>query len=258
MIKTQNLTPEIYYKQSRDFQFFGRVYDIIFNYCKTNADLMENFPINPFTDSKLIDLLARTLGFYTKSNYRNDDLNAICNTFISLIKDKGSLRAIDRLVRIILNVEGIKRSYYVGEPEMIMDPQTHTPKLKLPLTIPINIPDVVTNPEIKLLEDVLDYILPIGVCYNITATQIFNEEVGEIDVQTYLQAGNLIDANNRYSNIDVAKNTNKMETTGESSYSEPIGTLENPIIGDFRYTQVVKRQTSVTSEEPSNNEEEGE
>ena len=30
MIKTQELTPEVYYKKSRDFQILGRIYDIIF------------------------------------------------------------------------------------------------------------------------------------------------------------------------------------------------------------------------------------
>ena len=87
MIKSQNLVPNIYYNESRDFQLFGRIYDIIFNYAKTNIDLMENFPINNYTDSKLIELLARTLGFNNKLSYRNDDLNAICNVFITLIVD---------------------------------------------------------------------------------------------------------------------------------------------------------------------------
>ena len=101
MIRTQDLTPSIYYKESRDFQLFGRLYDIVFNYVKTNVDLMENFPINAHTDSKLIELLARTLGFNNKLNYRNDDLNAICNVFISLMRDKGSLRSIKSIVRTI-------------------------------------------------------------------------------------------------------------------------------------------------------------
>ena len=38
MIKLQELTPSVYYEQSRDFQFIGRLYDIVLNYIKTNAD----------------------------------------------------------------------------------------------------------------------------------------------------------------------------------------------------------------------------
>ena len=109
MIKSQNLVPNIYYNESRDFQLFGRIYDIIFNYAKTNIDLMENFPINNYTDSKLIELLARTLGFNNKLSYRNDDLNAICNVFITLMKNKGSLKAIESLVNTILNVSNINK-----------------------------------------------------------------------------------------------------------------------------------------------------
>lgn len=29
MIKVQNLTPDIYYNRSRDFQFIGRLYDVV-------------------------------------------------------------------------------------------------------------------------------------------------------------------------------------------------------------------------------------
>ena len=114
MIRTGKLIPEIYYRESRDFQLFGKTYDIIFNYIKTNVDLMENFPISNYTDSKLIDLLCRTLGFENKENYRNDDLNAICNVFMSLIKNKGTIKSVETLVKTILRVEGIKRKFDVA------------------------------------------------------------------------------------------------------------------------------------------------
>ena len=38
MIKLQNLTPEVYYKESRVFQFIGRLYDIVLNSVKTETD----------------------------------------------------------------------------------------------------------------------------------------------------------------------------------------------------------------------------
>ena len=40
MIKLQDMTPDVYYNQSRDFQFIGRLYDIVLNSVKTNADLI--------------------------------------------------------------------------------------------------------------------------------------------------------------------------------------------------------------------------
>ena len=45
MIKLQNYTPEIYYKESRDFQFIGRLYDLVLNSIKTEVDLLYYLPL---------------------------------------------------------------------------------------------------------------------------------------------------------------------------------------------------------------------
>ena len=39
MIKLQDYTPDIYYSESRDFQFIGRLFDLVLNYVKTNVDI---------------------------------------------------------------------------------------------------------------------------------------------------------------------------------------------------------------------------
>lgn len=234
MIKTQNLTPEIYYNQSRDFQFFGRVYDIIFNYVKTNVDLMENFPINNFTDSKLIELLARTLGFNNRLSYRNDDLNAICNVFIKLIKEKGSIKAIHTLVKTILNVEGINKKYAIIEPS----------EDSLRNVITIRLPDVITNPEIKLFEEVLEYILPIGMCYNIKTTTVIDQNTTEIEVNQAARSANLSNDEKEYSNLTIARDGSRMVTSGETESTTDIGhfgDMKNPRVGDIRYSRVVDK-----------------
>lgn len=74
MIKTQTLTPEIYYKQSRDFQFFGRLYDVLFNYLKTEIDLIRSFPLNNTQDTSFLELLLRTLGFGNMREYQTNQL----------------------------------------------------------------------------------------------------------------------------------------------------------------------------------------
>ena len=61
MIKLQNLTPEIYYKQSRDFQLIGRLFDIVLNYVKTNADNLYSLPIGNDMNENLLNLLSYTL-----------------------------------------------------------------------------------------------------------------------------------------------------------------------------------------------------
>lgn len=235
MIRTQDLTPSIYYKESRDFQLFGRLYDIVFNYVKTNVDLMENFPINAHTDSKLIELLARTLGFNNKLNYRNDDLNAICNVFISLMRDKGSLRSIKSLVRTILNVSDINKNHLVS-----MNTAS-----KYPL-IEIHVPDVVSNSEIKLLEDVLEYILPIGVCYDIKTTKVSDVDRGTLNLSDVLRSSNLLDRSSKeYSNINITNEELEMTHTDEKTSGELIeSSINNPIVGDMRYSKVIGSETN--------------
>ena len=231
MIKSQNLVPNIYYNESRDFQLFGRIYDIIFNYAKTNIDLMENFPINNYTDSKLIELLARTLGFNNKLSYRNDDLNAICNVFITLMRNKGSLKAIESLVNTILNVSNINK-----KSKVTLDETTSYP------LVVINIPDVISNPEIKLLEDVLDYILPIGVCYNIKTTTLVDSDKGTLFVNDVVQPSKLLnDDKQTYSNIYITSNSNdQLDSQKEQPSGDLINTnIENPNTGDIRYSRVI-------------------
>ena len=71
MIKLQNLTPVVYYDQSRDFQFIGRLYDLVLNYIKTNAANLYNLPSGKNMDEQLLNLLALTLGFKPKKNYNS-------------------------------------------------------------------------------------------------------------------------------------------------------------------------------------------
>ena len=110
MIKLQELTPSVYYEQSRDFQFIGRLYDIVLNYVKTNADNLYTLPIGKNMDEKLLNLLAFTLGFQSKHHYNSKQLLAICSVLPLILKHKGSLNAILIAVNSILYAEGISQA----------------------------------------------------------------------------------------------------------------------------------------------------
>ena len=75
MIRLQKYTPDVYYEQSRDFQFLGRLYDITLNSVKTNADIIKfGLPFNSQSPRELLGLLARTLGFKPKRQYSHVQL----------------------------------------------------------------------------------------------------------------------------------------------------------------------------------------
>ena len=159
MIKLQELTPSVYYEQSRDFQFIGRLYDIVLNYVKTNADNLYTLPIGKNMDEKLLNLLAFTLGFQSKHQYNSKQLLAICSVLPLILKNKGSLNAILIAVNSILYAEGINQA---------LDYEFKDNNLVLYLS-----PDL---SDLTLLKDIMIYILPAGIgCDMIKEIQSVNK-----------------------------------------------------------------------------------
>ena len=68
MLETEKLVPEVYYKDSRDFQFIGRIYDVIFHYMKNTSDLITQLTVG-LNDKDFIDLPLLTVGLQIKHNY---------------------------------------------------------------------------------------------------------------------------------------------------------------------------------------------
>jgi len=145
MIKLEELTPNVYYRQSRDFQFIGRLYDLVLNSIKTNTELINYLPLDRNTDSQLLSLVAMTLGFKSKHNYNIAQLTALCNVFSYALKNKGNIQSIISVCNAVLNAEGIrsKTAYAIKNTNIT---------LYLPSTLN----------DITLLRDLLDYILPAG------------------------------------------------------------------------------------------------
>lgn len=152
MIKLQELTPKVYNNQSRDFQLLSRLYDLVLNSVKANADLIYNYPINDNTNQSLIDLMSLTLGFSSKHNYNLTQLTALCNSFTYIIKYKGSIEGIITACNALVSSEGISN---------VIEYELNDNNTVLTLYIPQEVSD--TN----LLKDLLVYILPVGMSCNI-------------------------------------------------------------------------------------------
>lgn len=155
MILLKDYTPEVYYQQSRDFQFIGRLFDLVLNSLKTNADMIYDIPASDAAGSKLIDLLALTLGFKATHEYNIKQLVNVCSILSVILRNKGSLKAIELVCAAILNAEGITLPYAV---------------VKNGYTVQIYMPQSVS--DINLLKDLLDYILPAGLSCEIKRTTL--------------------------------------------------------------------------------------
>lgn len=204
MIRLQNLTPEVYYKESRDFQFLGRLFDLVLNSVKTEADLLYNIPLSDNSDTKLLELLAMTLGFKPKHQYNARQLKAICSVFSEILKNKGSIKSLKIACEALFNAMDINQ-------ELDYDFTEGTDKTELNLYISQEFEDL------TILNDLLGYIIPAGMSYNIIREfhikNTSNTNIGLSDTV----------------NVKLMDNTNlsrivKLTTANEDSYNSVSGT----------------------------------
>lgn len=154
-MKIDKLVPEVYYKESRDFSYIGRLFEIVCNYMKMQADLVGVPLQSENINADLIELAAKTVGFETKHTYVNKDLLALVNNFADIVKEKGSLSSVEKAVRLLSRCHDLKVASVGAVTINAEDPY------KLNILLPYGTSDVV------LLEDLLNYILPAGWLYEI-------------------------------------------------------------------------------------------
>lgn len=168
-MKVSNLVPEVYYKKSRDFSYIGRVFEVLFNYYKTNVDLVGKSPLDENVASNIISLAATTLGFESKHEYINKDLVALCSSFAMLLRDKGTLTAIENSVNVLLHTQNIRQGTTIVYDDV---------NFELTIYVPSQIKDIV------LLEDIFEYILPVGVTYSFKVGGVSSSSATEHLVET--------------------------------------------------------------------------
>lgn len=156
-MKVEKLIPEVYYSQSRDFSYIGRLFEIIFNYMKTGADCVGISSNSDNIDATQIELIALTLGFESKHTYPTRDLIYIISSFSHLIKKKGTKEAINHAIKLLMNSQKIKMNLLDDEDFVTFDDISDN------YTLSIKLPSQMT--DTILLEDLFDYILPAGVLY---------------------------------------------------------------------------------------------
>lgn len=150
---TTKLTPEVYSKESRDFQLIARLYDAVFNNIKMGSDIITSTGyLNDNFDPKLLSLAAYTNGFISKHIYDNKDLYAILSSFKAIIKEKGTKNAIETALKVLLKSQSIKANYKVT-----VDLINYQIKIFVDYTLK----------DLILLKDLFEYILPTGFTYRL-------------------------------------------------------------------------------------------
>ena len=247
MIKVQKRTPRVYYNNSRDFQALGRICEVLFNYMLMNADIMRGLPLSDNIDPTMLDLVLLTIGFDKHHNYTDVDLVKLAEIFKSIMKIKGTEKAIEEIVYLLL------RSQSIEDEDFILDIHSLTGEFRVGDWKPNGKPDTfsidlyVSNKlkDVVLIEDVFDYILPAGFIYHIYSSTAF---------------GNRYETQEKNENYVLNKGVggNASKVFGQVSYKD---TSTDPLVNlptqSRTFTTVVVSSEDVNSQEfPITNNEE--
>ena len=163
MINFYKQVPTIYSSASRDFQYLSWLINVVLNSVKHNIDDIYHLPGNK-TDSNLAELLALTLGFKIRRNYDQAQLISLASIIPSILKNKGSLRAVQIAGNALVRSSGATGIFEV----LVEDGQ-------IEVIFPKELVDI------TLFMDILPYILPAGMSCKVT-----RKTVKDINVTTEL------------------------------------------------------------------------
>ena len=150
MIDVIAQTPIEYSKQSRDYQVIARLYTALYNFNKMYIDDMTVWDAN--IDNKLSHLRAKTLNFHPKHAWDYDALDAAVSCLKWWIRHKGTRKAIEEVIEILIRINNLK-----GKPIVEIDYNTYTIIIKIPKKLA----------SMGVVEDLLELIIPIGMGYRI-------------------------------------------------------------------------------------------
>ena len=154
MIKLYDQVPRVYSEISRDFQYLSWLINIMLNYVKHNVDSIYDLPSTEI-DPRLTELLAITLGFKIKRNYDKDQLAALVSIIPSMLKYKGTIKAIKMAGDALIKASGAAGTF-----------DCEVEDNNLIAVLPKDLIDT------TLFLDILPYILPAGMtCRIVRRTQ---------------------------------------------------------------------------------------
>lgn len=174
MFRTQDNVPQYYIDKSRDFQLIGRLLDLIVNDLKFDIDSICNI-LDPLeARDNLLVLLAERVGYFPEFEINSEVLRYVISAFPYIMKKKGSVRSFEEAANAVLKAEShaeAARSVEIiviqKQPNLayknIADTVKYDPNEEY--IVQIILPTKVQH--LKVLEDILTYIIPAGMMYSI-------------------------------------------------------------------------------------------
>lgn len=205
MINFHNQVPTVYSSASRDFQYIGWLINIVLNAVKHNIDDIYNLP-NTHSDAKLTELLAMTLGFKVKRNYDKKQLTALAAILPSILRYKGTEKAIRMAAEALVMASG-----------SLGDASVNVDGTEIIVTLPKDLVDT------TLFSDLLNYILPAGMTCRIIRKNETKKTVADIEVKSKDQLLSLV-----VDDLAWLSTENGISSTGLSTMYTPDNYTDTP------------------------------
>lgn len=161
MINFENKVPSYYIEESRDFQLFSRLYNLILGGIKFDVDSILNLYDPNKCNNRVLELLCIKLGFFPKRTYNNDELRGIIKIFPLMMKYKGSLKAFKIALKLSLNLNKLYNPM-----EILVDNESGIINVFI---FTVNELDI----DFKLFYDLMDYIKPAGYLIEVSIAKTY-------------------------------------------------------------------------------------
>ena len=235
MIDIIKQTPSEYSAQSRDYQVLARLYTALYNYVKMYIDNLSVWDTN--IDNKLINLRARTLNFITDHSWDNeaDSLEAITTCFKYLMRRKGTITALEYCINILMRIENISSE--------ALDQIILFNNYNVTIRVPENIL------TLGVIEDLVKYLLPAGLTYNIIKYKVYNAD--DLPTELYHRLdmafpveGNIVDEEG---NLTFYHGNDAKMFVGNNTKNIAKGITPNEITDTYIYTDSEGRKINEES-----------
>ena len=230
MINLYNQVPTIYTNASRDFQYLSWLLNVVLNSVKHNIDDIYNLP-NTNSDPKITELLALTLGFKVKRNYDKTQLIALVAALPSVLRYKGTEKAILMAAEALVRAAGSHGGAYVD-----------VEGVEVVVTLPKDLVDI------TLFLDLLDYILPAGMTCRVIRQNKNTKKIDDIQIKHSDELNTLVVGDIALANLYSLENTTynqgfyaNIHEDAESKFVN-VGLLDNTVIPTLDDASFVKAE----------------
>ena len=161
-VSIKRSVPDIYIKESRDFQLMCDLFDLVNSGVKFDIDTITHLSDTQLCRDSMLRLLQEKLGLSLKNNVTDDTLRKILKSFPFILRHKGTKQGIAEMICLFLNIISSDGSYKVEVENVNDNRNLATEGLgNYVVAILASVTDTGIK-DIDILEDLLRYVIPTG------------------------------------------------------------------------------------------------